>query len=239
MICPSCKTGIRFEVAGSSQVYDLPDYPGKQVGFDIAHGFCPECSHLIVLLRRGRYYQGDYNEEGSRELTEIYGEEVLHPQANPRTLPPEVPSEHRNDFLEASAVLSTSTKASAALSRRLLQQVLQNTLGIRKGSLDKEIDEFLARPGVPSHLAEAVHAVRQIGNFAAHPIKDQHTGEILPVEPGEAEWLLDVLESLLDYVFVQPERLAKRKEALNRKLAAAGKPVLKQGAPNPAPAADG
>jgi hypothetical protein len=47
-----------------------------------------------------------------------------------------------------------------------------------------------------------------------------------------------VLESLLDYVFVQPVRLAKRKDALNQKLAAAGKLALKQGSPNPTPAAD-
>jgi hypothetical protein len=87
-------------------------------------------------------------------------------------------------------------------------------------------------------LTEAVDAVRQVGNFAAHAIKDQHTGEIVPVEPGEAEWLLDVLESLFDYVFVQPVRLAKRKETLNHKLAAAGKPALKQ-APNPGPQPDG
>ena len=191
MICPSCKTGIRFELAGSSQVYDLPDNPGKQMGFDIAHGFCPQCSHLIVLLRRGRYYQGDYNEEGSKELTEVYSEEILHPEANPRTLPPEVPPEHRREFLEASAVLATSTKASAALSRRLLQQILEENLDIRKRSLDKEIDNFLACPGVPSHLAEAVDAVRQIGNFAAQSVhfrvQQQPIGEPIPCAMEGAE----------------------------------------------------
>ena len=31
-------------------------------------------------------------------------------------------------------------------------------------------------------------------NFAAHPIKSMHTGEVIEVEPGEAEWLLDTLE---------------------------------------------
>ncbi|HYO12205.1 MAG TPA: DUF4145 domain-containing protein, partial [Thermoanaerobaculia bacterium] len=127
----------------------------------------------------------------------------------------------------------------AALSRRLLQSILRDALGIKRGSLDGEIEEFLCSTGVPSHLAEAIDAVRQIGNFAAHPIKDQHTGEVLPVEPGEAEWLLDVIESLVDYVFVQPVRLAQRREVLNQKLAAAGKPALKQRAPNPALSTDG
>ena len=238
MICPACNTGIRLEVAGSSQAYTSSAF--TQLGYDIAHGFCPECSHLIVLLRHGRYHQNDYNEEVSRELIEVHSQEVLHPpQTNTRDVPSEVPPEYRNDFREASSVLTISPKASAAISRRLMQQVFQDELGIKGRSLDKEIDEFLARPGVPSHLAEAVDAVRQIGNFAAHPIKDKHTGEIVPVEPGEAEWLLDVLESLFDYIFVQPIRLAKRRKALNQKLAAAGKPALKEASSNQVPAADG
>jgi hypothetical protein len=31
-------------------------------------------------------------------------------------------------------------------------------------------------------------AIRTIGNFAAHPIKSTSSGEIVDVEPGEAEW---------------------------------------------------
>jgi hypothetical protein len=114
-----------------------------------------------------------------------------------------------------------------ALSRRLLQQILWDELGIKKGNLASEIEEFLARPGVPSSLSGAIDAIRTIGNIAAHPLKDQSTREIIDVEPGEAEWLLDVLESLFDYVFVQPRRLAARRENLNQKLRAAGKPPLK------------
>jgi hypothetical protein len=45
-------------------------------------------------------------------------------------------------------------------------------------------------------LASAVDAVRNVGNFAAHPIKSKSTGDVLDVEPGEAEWLLDALERL-------------------------------------------
>jgi hypothetical protein len=68
--------------------------------------------------------------------------------------------------------------------------------------------------------------VRQIGNFAAHPIKSTSTGEIVDVEEGEAEWNLDVLESLFDFYFVQPAIAAKRKADLNKKLKDAGKPPI-------------
>jgi hypothetical protein len=68
-----------------------------------------------------------------------------------------------------------------------------------------------------------VDAIRNIGNFAAHPMKSKTSGEVLPVEPGEAEWNLDALDALFDFFFVQPETIRKKREALNQKLDQAGK----------------
>ena len=51
--------------------------------------------------------------------------------------------------------------------------------------------------------------------------------EVVEVEPGEAEWNLDVLEGLFDFCFVQPTLMKKKREALNNKLAKAGKPPMK------------
>lgn len=131
------------------------------------------------------------------------------------------------DYREAASVLADSPKASAALSRRCLQHVLREKAGVKPQDLAKEIDEVIASGKLPSHLAEAIDAVRNIGNFAAHPIKSTSSGEVLPVEPGEAEWNLDVLDGLFDFFFVQPELLKKRRAALNSKLSSAGKPPVK------------
>lgn len=119
-----------------------------------------------------------------------------------------------------------SAKASAALSRRNLQAILRDKAGAMKRDLDDQIDELIDGGKVPSYIADGLHAVRNIGNFAAHPIKSKSTGEIVPVETGEAEWNLDVLESLFDFYFVQPALTAKRKAELNKKLKDAGKPEL-------------
>ena len=80
---------------------------------------------------------------------------------------------------------------------------------------------------LPSYLGESIDAVRNIGNFAAHPTKSQRSGEILDVEPGEAEWNLEVLESLFDFYFVQPTILRAKRAALDAKLGEAGKPSMK------------
>lgn len=80
---------------------------------------------------------------------------------------------------------------------------------------------------LPSHLAEAIDGIRNIGNFGAHPNKSKITGAIVDVEPGEAEWTLDTLEGLFDFYFVQPAELKRKRDALNGKLKGAGKPPMK------------
>ncbi|MOA22378.1 hypothetical protein D3C78_1429310 [compost metagenome] len=54
-----------------------------------------------------------------------------------------------------------------------------------------------------------------------------NTGEILPVEPHEAEWNLDVLDMLFDFCYVQPAKNAARRAALNAKQKEAGKQPIK------------
>jgi len=142
-------------------------------------------------------------------------------------IPIGVPGKYAEDYKEACLVLADSAKASAALSRRCLQLLLRDEAKVKHQDLFKEIQELLDRGTLPSHIADSVDAVRNIGNFGAHPIKSQSTGEIVPVEPGEAEWNLDVLESLFDFYFVSPARTKARKDALNKKLSDAGKPPLK------------
>ena len=138
----------------------------------------------------------------------------------------EVPDPYRQDFSEACKVLADSPKASAALSRRCLQAILKDKLGATKNDLYDQIEEVTATGKLPSHIDRGLHAARQIGNIAAHSMKSTTTGAIVDVEPGEAEWNLDVLDSLFDFCFVMPAADAKRKAELNEKLKKIGKPPI-------------
>jgi hypothetical protein len=132
-----------------------------------------------------------------------------------------------DDYAESTAVLNISAKASAALSRRLLQHILREKASVKHQDLSKEINEFLSRPSVPDHIKQSLDAVRQVGNFAAHPIKSTSSGEVVAVEPDEAEWNLETIEELFEYFFLAPARVAQRRSQLNGKLSDAGKPQLK------------
>lgn len=223
--CPHCNTycAMRFEA-----IVNRPNWK-----FDLTCT-CPHCENSMFV--QAAYKEATPAQEieypdGQVELvdpvpacTEVTS---IYPSTQKVTLPSEISSEYQNDYREAKLVLHLSPKASAALSRRLLQRILREKFSIKRSSLAKEIDDFIQLADVPSYIADAVDAVRNIGNLAAHPLKDTNTGEIVDVEPGEAEWLLEVLEVLFDFTFVQPKRLEERKERLNEKLKALGKPPMK------------
>lgn len=152
---------------------------------------------------------------------------MVFPKTNVRTFDlTEIPRDLAEDFEEACLVIGDSPKASAALSRRCLQSILRQQ-GFTDKSLFNEIQKAIDSGKLPSHIADSLDALRNIGNFAAHPMKDISSGEVLPVKPGEAEWNLETLEFLFDFFYVQPAKTKKRKEALNEKLKQAGKPEMK------------
>jgi len=152
---------------------------------------------------------------------------LVHPKGSNRPpVPPQVPQKLAYDYVETCIVLSDSPKASAALSRRCLQNVLREVAKVKPGNLADEIQQVIDS-GIPSYLVEVIDAVRNIGNFAAHPLKSEKSGEILPVEPTEAGWNLDVLETLFDFYFVQPDVVRKKRAALDQKLKEVGKKPMK------------
>ena len=228
MKCPHCEESVydvwKDTYVGSAKV-DKDSYEYRS--WVLRSLRCPKCERMVLMLRE---FDGGYSEEAIPELgsSKIIKDHPVLPKAILRSrLPKDVPEEFSQDYHEACLVLSDSPKASAALSRRCLQHFLREKMKVKPGDLSNEIQEVLDKGALPSHLAKAIDAVRNVGNFAAHPVKSKNTGELVEVETGEAEWLLDTLESLFDFSFVQPIELERRRAALDEKLKQAGKPPLK------------
>jgi hypothetical protein len=143
---------------------------------------------------------------------------------------PEVPAEIADDYIEACNVLPVSPKASAALSRRCLQNILHEA-GYTAPNLAKEIDLLLnetdSRKAIPQRLRATIDSIRNFGNFGAHPINDKTALQIIEVDDHEAEWCLNILEECFEHFYVGPAAARERKAALDAKLAAAGKPPSK------------
>lgn len=223
-ICPHCGVACDYETylaeLGQLNKHDS-GLLNEIIHAQVTSSHCPHCGGLIVYLETM-----DHAISENRILETI----LLYPRAtNRKPVPVEVPAHIAQDYVEACLVLQDSPKASAALSRRCMQHIIREASGIRKKNLDQEITELVQAGVLPSHLSEELDAVRNIGNMAAHPWKEEVTGNIVPVEEHEAEWTLDVIESLFDHFYVQPLLAQKRRQALNEKLKKAGKPELKFG----------
>lgn len=219
MRCPTCKTTFHSQPDVVKNYWE--SYALKTV-VQFLIQICPECNSPIVIQRFGKVYD-------TADLSKLHSikDQIVFPVEKTLKIPDEVPEVYRRDLYEAHQVLEASAKASAALCRRILQKVFHEIFDIKKRDLSQEIDEFINTEKAPTYLTEAIDAIRQIGNFAAHPIKNTNTGAISDVEIGEAEWLLEVIEALFDFAFVQPEKLKQRKQVLNKKLSEHGKPNLK------------
>jgi hypothetical protein len=102
------------------------------------------------------------------------------------------------------------------LSRRCLQRLIHDQLGVVGKNLDREIELILESNRLPSYLADDLNAVRIVDNLAARPMKSEVTGEIMDVETGEAALTIEVLEGLFDFCFVAPIKAEQRRKDLNQ-----------------------
>jgi len=212
MQCPHCLVHIHEEWQQMCES-EVENMKWSQVRMT-----CPACEREIINL--------SYRDEDA--IPPIgWTSRIIYPISVSRPVPPQVPDAIAKDFQEACLVLPYSPKASAALSRRCLQSVLRDKAGVTTENLAEGIGQVLSSGKLPTHLAEAIDAVRNIGNFAAHPTKSTNTGEIADVESEEAEWTLETLESLFDYYYVQPDLLQQKRKKLDAKLQELGKPPLK------------
>jgi hypothetical protein len=184
---------------------------------------CPACKDNIIRLTLVKHI-------GTLRRKNIV-DFIAYPQSTFRKpTPAAVPPDIKVDYEEACRTLPISEKASAALSRRCLQGILRGQ-GYAQKDLAQQIDALLKEPdptkAIPTGLRDTVDAIRNFGNFSAHPVTDQTTLQIVPVDKEEAEWCLEILEEMFDHYYVKPAQAAARKAALNQKLAAAKKPPAK------------
>ena len=72
-------------------------------------------------------------------------------------------------YRESEQVNDISPRASATLSRYLLQMLFHEELRISKRNLEEELKELEEVPNVPSELVTMLQVMRRVSNFGAHP----------------------------------------------------------------------
>jgi Domain of unknown function (DUF4145) len=182
-----------------------------------------DCGKMVVAFRFGKHHEFESSPTLSQEWFAIPQQRAARP------VDKRVPEPFRRDYIEASLILDDSPRMSSVLSRRILQDLLEQFADRKEYKLEDRIDLFIADPRFPSTIKDNLHHLRDIANFGAHTKKDKATGEIIEVDRNEAEWTLEVLDGLFDYFIVGPAKHKERREEWDKKRSATGaaRPVRK------------
>ncbi len=131
---------------------------------------------------------------------------ALVPPSRARTFPVAIPSHILQDYEEACLTVELSPKVAAALSRRCLSSLLRDYWQVQPGSLS---DEFRQIKGTADPLTwEAIESIRKRGMTGAR--MEGEGAEIFDTEPGEAELLIGLIETLVEDWYIAREERRKR-----------------------------
>jgi hypothetical protein len=204
MECPHC----RAELTAKPHVFALGiDQDGT---WQVSNTRCQVCERLIVNLctKEGCTYPA-------------------WPVASTRArLSEDVPPQYAADYHTAAQIIFFSEEASAALSRRSLHRFLAEMVHAGHGGLADQIRQATLAPDLPLYLKQALRKFTDLAELEPASAKSQHPEAISSVQPGEAEWLLDLLQSLFDLYFVEPARMQRKQDALEKSIAAPEQPAL-------------
>lgn len=93
---------------------------------------------------------------------------LVYPNSGAAPLPNlDLPDDIKNDYLEASTILSNSPRAAADLLRLCIQKLCKY-LGESGKDINKDIGE-LVKKGLPVQIQRALGIVRVVGNESVHP----------------------------------------------------------------------
>jgi len=190
----------------------------------------PDCRQLTLWIRIGA---DDGKTQGWRiDPRRVLFEEQIIPRGSSKPQPEFIPAPLREDYAEACLIRDLSPKASATLTRRCLQGIIRDFTGIAKSRLIDEIsvlkaavEDGTADRAVTEETVKAIDHVRSLGNIGAHMEKDIDV--IVPVEPGEAQAMIELIEMLFDEWYGARERRQQRLSRIEQIKAA--KEAIKNG----------
>ena len=210
--CPFCNrdqtvTGKDRQTAVADLTLDNADGPRRLVTKFVV---CPnpECRKFSLSASlhglkqsKGRSYTGPHQKTWD-----------LVPPSRARSFPVAIPPRVLENYQEACIMLEQSPKAAAALSRRCLSEMLRDFWKVQPGRL---IDEFRQIKGAADPLTwEAVESVRNSGMIGAR--FESEGAEIFDIDPGEAELLIGLIETLIEDWYVGREERRKRLQGIRR-----------------------
>jgi len=155
---------------------------------------CETCGDLSI------YYASVeiFDEKDFNQATLIYPYQKINLNKLPEIV--------RKCYIEAIRVKNNVPNAFAMLIRKALEAICYDK-GILKGSLYEKINELSKKNLIPENLSDMSDIIRSIGNIGAH-------NTTLDVKPGFVNTLDEFFISIIEYIYIQPEKITEIQKKL-------------------------
>ena len=139
-----------------------------------------------------------------------YNYKMVHPLLGEAPLPHEdLPYEIKQDYEEASNIISISPRSSAALLRLAIEKLTDHILNDDKGKDLNDNIRKLVEKGLPITIQQSLDILRVIGNNALHP------GQIdLKDDRETALKLFELVNLITDYMITKPRQTSELYQSL-------------------------
>jgi hypothetical protein len=198
-ICPVCKEKVEFVLKST--------YQSSKHGL-MTESACPSCKHSVpfIIITSGNDTQPDvyiYDPQSSSDPSS----QILHI--------PKIPEELVRAYKSAVSVhLSKENSATAVLAKRVIENVLKNFLGEKtKGLTLDEQFELL-----PDHLNLAKPVTSLSPLMASEGVLHKMLELESEMDDEMAELIMNLLEDLIQYLFVLPGKIEMTQEQIEKKL---------------------
>ncbi len=197
--CSLCNNDTKHAVHASVEVFwevEEHDIQGKSL-YEIIS--CLGCEELSFRLESGQsddYYHGDGGQLVYNVSEEIYPSRLKgrSPLDHQYSLPDKVKTVYR----ETHAALCTKLKILSGVGIRALIEAVCHEEQAEGSNLKEKIDNLVKKGVLTAKNAETLHKTRFLGNRAAH--------EIVAATDSELEVAFDILENLLETVYIIPDK---------------------------------
>jgi hypothetical protein len=221
-VCPYCRaaqavTGERY--SKSTYPFYLDGLAEGKLALEREAIGCsnPDCRQTTIHIRVGNYQTTNGVGGTSHKLSDggLVFDDVIAPRSSAKPQPKYIPTPLREDYEEACLIANLSPKASATLSRRCLQGMIRDFAKISKARLIDEIkalktavEDGSGDRAITPETVAAIDHVRSVGNIGAHMEADIDV--IVPVDAGEAQAMIELIEMLFDEWYGARERRHQR-----------------------------
>lgn len=184
---------------------------------------CPHCGvlaeqqwmPLIISMRtmvagsaNSGVFQARCRNCNNRTLWLEEGQRMIEPRSSSAPRPHvDMPQDVKGDYEEARAIVMDSPRGACAL-LRLATQKLADDLVEGSASLDQKIATLVSE-GVASQVAQALDALRVVGNNAVHPLEMNLDDDV-----GTASALFECLNVIVEDRVARPRRIGRVFEKL-------------------------